>query len=123
MKILTLFWLGLGTGLTILGLIKGRRRLQLSMAKHRSLVGHVRMGKRFAGLIPFYEYDESKFFQVDDAPAEIVEQRKAGFHRLAELNRARCPKTLELTKEARAGLSDLQFTATYRVPFQFSRIM
>ena len=48
-----------------------RRRLQLSRAKHRSLAGHVRMGRRFAALIRFYEYDEAHFFRADDAPSDI----------------------------------------------------
>ena len=31
-----------------------KRRLELSLAKHRSLTGHVRMARRIASLIPFY---------------------------------------------------------------------
>ena len=40
-------------------------RLQLSLAKHRSLAGHSRMARRFASWVPFYEYDEANFFGVD----------------------------------------------------------
>ena len=43
-------------------LYKLRLRLQLSRAKHRSLTGHARMARRFARLVPFYEYDESEVF-------------------------------------------------------------
>jgi glutamate-1-semialdehyde 2,1-aminomutase len=38
-------------------------RLQLSRAKHRSLTGHSRMARRFASLVPFYEYDDATFFR------------------------------------------------------------
>jgi glutamate-1-semialdehyde 2,1-aminomutase len=43
-------------------------RLELSSAKHRSLAGHARWSRRFAKLLPFYEFDESQFFIADDAP-------------------------------------------------------
>ena len=98
-----------------------KRRLDLSRAKHRSLTGHVRMARRIAGLIPFYEYDEARFFCCDDAPAEIVTRRRAGFARLAELYGTRFAKTIVRTEAAAPGISDLQFTDAYRVPFQFSR--
>src|ERR1700761_4265234 len=77
-----LVWL-LGLGLVLL---LGRRlamRLQLSRAKHRSLAGHVRLGRRLARLIPYYEYDEEQFFRADDAPEEVARQRRAAFMRLA----------------------------------------
>ncbi|WP_298688794.1 aminotransferase class III-fold pyridoxal phosphate-dependent enzyme [uncultured Sphingomonas sp.] len=109
---------GLGLAAT-----KGRTRLALSRAKHRSLTGHVRMGKRVAGLIPFYDYGEDRFFRADDAPDAVAAQRRAGFAGLAALYAERYARTRALTAETRAGLSDLQFTGTYRVPFQFSRIV
>jgi glutamate-1-semialdehyde 2,1-aminomutase len=107
----------------ILFLARGLKRLRLSRAKHPSLTGHPRMGKRIAGLIPFYEYDADRFFRADDPPAEVADQRRAAFERLAELYRTRFGKTIALTKSAREGLSDMQFTAAYRVPFQFSKIV
>jgi len=120
----TLLFTGLA-GAAGLGLAatKGRARLALSRAKHTSLTGHVRMGKRVAGLIPFYDYDEARFFRADDAPDAIAEQRRAGFERLSALYATRYPRTRALTAETRTGLSDLQFTGVYRVPFQFSRIV
>jgi glutamate-1-semialdehyde 2,1-aminomutase len=102
---------------------KGRTRLQLSRAKHKSLTGHVRMGKRIAGLIPFYDYGDERFFRADDATDDVAAQRRAGFERLSALYAARYAKTRALTAETREGLSDLQFTGAYRVPFQFSRIV
>jgi glutamate-1-semialdehyde 2,1-aminomutase len=95
-------------------------RLQLSLAKHRSLTGHSRMARRFASLVPFYEYDESHFFRADAAPKEIAAARRAGFMRLAAIFAERFKKTAELTGEIAGGVSDLQFTSRYRVPFQFS---
>lgn len=110
----------LAAGTAGLGAAGARKRLILSRAKHPSLTGHVRWGKRIAGLIPMVSYDEARFFAADNAPAEIVAARRAGFARLAALYAERFPKSRALTAEARSGVSDLQFTAAYRVPFQFS---
>jgi glutamate-1-semialdehyde 2,1-aminomutase len=104
----------------VIVLRKLQLRLQLSRAKHRSLTGHSRMARRFASLVPFYEYDESRFFSTDGAPEDIVAARRAGFLRLSRLFAERFKKTAELTGEIAGGVSDLQFTSRYRVPFQFS---
>jgi glutamate-1-semialdehyde 2,1-aminomutase len=106
--------------LAIILLRKLQIRLQLSLAKHRSLTGHSRMARRFASLVPFYEYDESHFFRADGAPEEVAAARRAGFMRLAAVFAERFKKTVELTGEIADGVSDLQFTSRYRVPFQFS---
>ncbi len=95
-------------------------RLQLSLAKHRSLTGHSRMARRFASLVPFYEYDESRFFDTDAAPAEVAAARRAGFLRLEALFAQRFKKTAAATAEIAGSVSDLEFTSRYRVPFQFS---
>jgi glutamate-1-semialdehyde 2,1-aminomutase len=108
--------LGLG-----LGASKAGARLALSRAKHRSLAGHPRMSRRIAGMIRFYEHDEDRFFRVDGAPDAIVAAREAGFARLSRLYAERFTKTAALAAEAKQGLSDLQFTGAYRVPFPFSR--
>jgi glutamate-1-semialdehyde 2,1-aminomutase len=97
-----------------------RRRLQLSRAKHRSLAGHARIAKRLAAWLPGYAYDEERFFACDDAPADVVARRRAGFEALAALYRERFPQSLAMTAQARETLSDLQFTGRYRVPFPFS---
>jgi glutamate-1-semialdehyde 2,1-aminomutase len=98
-------------------------RWQLSAAKHRSLTGHARMARRFASLVPFYEYGESQFFNTDEAPENIVAARRAGFRRLGEVFEQRFKQTADLTAEIGGGVSDLQFTSRYRVPFQFSGYM
>jgi glutamate-1-semialdehyde 2,1-aminomutase len=74
-------------------------RLQLSLAKHRSLAGHSRMARHFASWVPFYEYGDANFFGVDAAPALIVAARRAGFARLAALFADRYRQTLEKTAE------------------------
>jgi len=103
-------------------LVKLKTRLELSKAKHRSLTGHARMARRLASIIPGYEYGEAQFFCCDDAPDEVAARRRAGFDRLAELYRVRFAETMRRTAEVADGISDLQFTDAYRVPFQFSRI-
>jgi glutamate-1-semialdehyde 2,1-aminomutase len=100
-----------------------KTRLELSLAKHRSLTGHVRMARRIAALIPFYEYDEAHFFRCDDPPEEIAARRRAGFMRLADLYAKRFARTVACTQEVAEDISDLQFTGAYRVPFQFSGLV
>src|SRR6202166_30548 len=102
---------------------KLRARLQLSRAKHRSLTGHAKMSRLVARLIPFYEFDINDFFNSDGAPAEVARQRQEGFFRLAGLYRERFAKGRALTIEASEKISDLQFTESYRVPFQYSRLV
>src|ERR1700742_1890102 len=102
----------------LLSLPKLKRRLDLSRAKHRSLTGHSRMARRVASQIPFYGYDEVSFFRNDWPPDEVTAPRRAGYMRLAELSRTRAPKTLACTAETADAISDMQFTDTYRVPFQ-----
>jgi glutamate-1-semialdehyde 2,1-aminomutase len=95
-------------------------RLQLSQAKHRSLTGHSRMARLFAGWVPYYEYDESEFFAVDSAPPDIAATRRAAFLRLSALYAVRFQKTAAQSAELKGEVSDLEFTSRYRVPFQFS---
>jgi glutamate-1-semialdehyde 2,1-aminomutase len=95
-------------------------RLQLSRAKHRSLTGHSRMARRFAALVPFYEYDDATFFNADAAPAEVAAARRGAFMRLAQLLSSRAKQTAAQTAALAGKVSDLDFTSRYRVPFQFS---
>ena len=98
-----------------------RRRLQLSRAKHRSLAGHSKMSRRVAKLLPFYEFDESGFYAADGAPDEVAARRRSGFEALAALYAQRYARTRALTEDTQSMVSDMQFTGSYRVPFQFSR--
>src|SRR5215470_10349459 len=81
-----------------------RARLELTLAKHRSLAGHPRLARRLASLVPFYEYDERRFYAADDAPEHVVAQRRAGFEALAAIYRARFSETARLTAELATGL-------------------
>ncbi|HEY4975455.1 MAG TPA: aminotransferase class III-fold pyridoxal phosphate-dependent enzyme, partial [Steroidobacteraceae bacterium] len=100
-----------------------RHRLALSRAKHPSIGGHSRIARAIAALIPHYEYDNARFFAADDAPPEIEARRRAGFEQLAALYDERYRQSAALTEEVQQSVSDLQFTARYRVPFQFSRLV
>ena len=102
---------------------KLRARLALSRAKHGSLTGHSKMSRRVARLIPFYEFDINDFFRSDGAPAAVATRRQDGFFRLAQLYRDRFARSREMTLQASAKISDLQFTEAYRVPFQYSRLV
>ncbi len=102
---------------------KLQARVALSRAKHRSLTGHSKMSRMVARLIPFYEFDINDFFAADGAPAAVATQRQDAFFRLARLYEERYAKGRRMTAEAAERISDLHFTETYRVPFQFSRLV
>jgi glutamate-1-semialdehyde 2,1-aminomutase len=102
---------------------KFKARLALSRAKHRSLAGHSKMSRRVSRLIPFYEYDDHDFFRSDGAPEAIATQRHDAFFRLAGFYEDRFALSRQMTQEAAARISDLQFTEVYRVPFQYSRLV
>jgi glutamate-1-semialdehyde 2,1-aminomutase len=111
-----------GSAALFVAVTKARARLQLSLAKHRSLAGHPRMARRVAALLPSYRYEEDQAFAVDGAPPEVVAQRKAAFATLVARGAARYPKSLQASVEAAETLSDLQFISAYRVPFPFRKL-
>jgi len=100
---------------------KAYKRIQLSKAKHRSIRGHAKMSRLIAKLLPFYEFDEEQFFKSDGAPNDIASLRIKGFQRLEKYFKDNFSQSISLTSDAAEGLSDLQFTGLYRVPFQYSR--
>src|SRR5215469_3304629 len=118
-----LLWYICGALVALLALRSLSLRLLLSRAKHPSLGGHARIARLAARLVRYYEYDETRFFNADDAPAEVAAARRAGFTQLAQLYAQRFPKGAALTREVAHSLSDLQFTMRYRVPFQFGRMV
>jgi glutamate-1-semialdehyde 2,1-aminomutase len=118
-----MLWYLAGASILVVLLRLAQLRLALSRAKHPSIAGHARIARRIAALIPHYEYDEASFFRADDAPPEVAARRRAGFFQLADLYRERFSKTVAMTAEIQDTVSDLQFTARYRVPFQFSRLV
>jgi glutamate-1-semialdehyde 2,1-aminomutase len=102
---------------------KVQARLALSRAKHRSLTGHSKMSKMVARLVPHYEFDINDFFRSDGAPPEIATQRQDAFFRLSGFYAKHYAKGRAATAEVSGHISDLQFTETYRVPFQYSRLV
>jgi glutamate-1-semialdehyde 2,1-aminomutase len=118
-----IIWYVLGAGALVFFLRQAWLRLQLSRAKHRSLAGHARMARRFAGLVPYYEYGEERIFRADEAPPEVAAARRADFMRLAATLAARGPRNAALTASVIDAISDLKFTSRYRIPFQFSRFV
>ena len=104
----TLTLYGVGGAALAASLAKLRRRFDLSTAKHQSLAGHARIARRLAALVPFYEYDEARFFCSDNAPADIAEARRDGFARLSALYETRFAETIRRTAEAAESISDLQ---------------
>jgi len=119
--LLSLF--AIGAFVTAASLPKLKMRVELSRAKQRSLQGHVRLARRLASLIPYYEYDETAFFRSDGAPEDVAARRREAFLRLAALYRERYAATVAMTAQVEPAISDLQFTSAYRVPFQYSRFV
>jgi len=115
---------GVGGALAaVLAAHKITARLRLSRAKHRSLAGHSRMAKRLARLTPHYEFGWDTFFRVDTPPDDIAARRQTGFETLRDLYQKRFARSNAYTGQIKGGLSDIQFISTYRVPYQFSRIV
>ncbi len=104
------------------GLHRVKQRAELSLAKHRSLAGHPRNARRLASFLPSYRYDEAHALGVDGAPDDVVKRRKAAFDALLAQYQTRYPKSLQETADVVNGLSDLQFTSAYRIPFQFRNL-
>ena len=110
----------LGAVAALFVLSRVRARLQLSRAKHPSLRGHSRMASRVAKLVPYYAYEDAATFRSDDAPEAVASQRRSAFMELAASFRERFARSAAATNTLEPGVSDLQFTSAYRVPFQYS---
>lgn len=117
-------WLLFGVSGIALVLVSKRikDRVELSLAKHRSLAGHPRMARRVAAQLPNYRYRDDEVFGVDSAPSEVVVARKQAFDALVADIGARFPKSLQASADLASGVSDLQFVSAYRIPFQFRNL-
>lgn len=104
-------------------LLKLVARLKLSRAKYPSLTGHTRISRRIARLIPFYEFDSDVFFRSDGAPSTVAARRREAFFALSRLFEEKYARSRRMTREVSESISDLQFTESYRVPFQYSRFV
>jgi len=76
-----------------------------------------------APLLPSYSFDEEQYYCADGVSEDIAERRKRG----VEILKARYEKMIGTETEAlndilKSGLSDLRFTDTNRVPFQFQKV-
>ena len=111
-----------GSGVLLYCLVRAKARLELSLAKHRSLAGHPRMARRVAALMPSYSYIEQEALGLDEAPAEVIARRKAALAALAAQCCTRYAQSVALSAQAEHDISDMQFISAYRVPFQFWKI-
>lgn len=98
-------------------------RIRLSRAKYPSLAGHGKIARLISRFVPYYDYDIDAALGCDDAPADVVAQRREGLDRLSATLTRRRSHTVERAATLRNDLSDLQFTAANRVPFQFRRLV
>ena len=97
------------------------RRLQLSLAKHPGLAGHARISRLAASLLPHFSVDEDRIFACDGANEAVADKRRDAFFRVAENLRSATSTSAKELDHLEAGVSDLLFTNTYRVPFHFAR--
>jgi len=111
--------LALSAMISALALSRLYSRLQLSRSKHPSLRGHARWSRRIARLVSYYEFGEDDYFCADGAPDDIAERRRAGMNTLRQDARMQCAKSIAYNDELTQSVSDVSFTANYRVPFPF----
>jgi glutamate-1-semialdehyde 2,1-aminomutase len=114
---------GAATGAAVVGLKRVKARLELSLAKHRSLAGHPRMARRIAARLPNYRYSDTEIFDMDGAPPAVVLMRKEAMQRLIAQMQARYAKTLQQSAQTEVSVSDMQFVGAYRIPFQFRGLL
>lgn len=69
------------------------RRVELSPAKHPSLTGHAKLSRRLAALLPYYGYDDRRFFVCVGAPSDIASRRRAAFIRRSHTQLKRCGRS------------------------------
>ena len=109
----------LGAAVLLMVATRLRNRVELSLAKHRSMAGHPRIAKRISALFRTYSYEEVDAFGLDGATPSVVEDRKRAFGALVTQYGLRFSKGRQASLEVVSGLSDLQFINAYRIPFQF----
>jgi len=98
-------------------------RLQLSKAKHPSLRGHSKWSRRIAKRVPYFSYNEQNYFSSDGAPENIAKQRQSALLVLSNNKRQNGPETLNYCRALESGISDIQFTSHYRIPFPYRALL
>ena len=94
-------------------------RLRLSRAKHPSVRGHARWSRRLARLVPYYSFDEFRFYDCDGAPPAVARKRRQALKQLQRETAEQAPQTLNFAGSLKDSISDVNFTSAYRVPFPF----
>lgn len=94
-------------------------RLRLSRAKHPSLAGHAKWSRRLARQVAAYSFDCETFYRSDGAPEQVAQQRRAGLARLKHAAITRSPQSLACSTSLHNVVSDVSFTAAYRIPFPY----
>jgi glutamate-1-semialdehyde 2,1-aminomutase len=95
------------------------RRLSLSLAKHPTLAGHSRWARRMARQVRYFEYGPERYFSSDAAPEQIARTRRAALEQVRQRIARASPSSLRHMQTLESGLSDLQLTGAYRVPFPY----
>ncbi len=96
-------------------------RLRLSRAKHPSLRGHSKWSRWIARLIPYFEYDDKRFYGSDQAPESVVSKRRAGMSKLIYQVQTDTSETISFSHSLQDSISDVSFTNAYRVPFPYRK--
>lgn len=112
--------------LTVMAALLARpawRRIQLSRAKHKSIAGHSKWGKRIARLLPLYEFSSAEAFSRDGAGTTLARRRHEAFFDLGYRLLSKAPTTIALGEQTKNSISDMQFIGRYRVPFPFSKLV
>ncbi len=99
------------------------RRLQLSVAKHPSLTGHSKMSRRLSKRVPAYSLSKEEAFICDGAPEGVCANRRTAFEQLSGKLRRLSVGSMDMSHQLESGVSDLNFTSRYRVPYQFSEVV
>lgn len=110
---------GIGAVYILRLILKLPARIKLSRAKHPSPQGHSKISRYMVRQIPFFEYRGESFFKSDDAPENIVSQRKTGFDSIKEAFEKYSPRGNTLGSQLKEYIPDLEFISAYRVPFPF----
>ena len=112
----------IGAALLLMVASRVRHRVELSLAKHRSLAGHPRWAKRISAWLPAYSYRDADVFELDGATPAVVDGRRRAFDTLVTQYALRFQRGRQAGLEVVSALSDLQFINAYRMPFQFRQL-